>query len=1169
MKSPLYLADANQRQQALDPNASFIVQAPAGSGKTELLVRRYLALLARVAHPEAITAITFTRKAANEMRLRIMQALELAQNTEEPAAGKDNERYYLAKKVLAQDKTLNWNLLSHPNRLRIQTIDSFCQSLIRQMPLLAGVGEKLMPVDHPDYLYRLAAQALLNQLEANLPWQTSLSHLLSHCDNDFQRVENLFVPMLARREQWLDYLLQHQPHLREELEQALFNINQAFVEKLNALISKDLAKELLQLINFSLQQRQLAPLLLQDDLNFWQAASHLVLTESNTWRKQLRKTEGFITTSGIKNKAEQTEVQTLKKHCLNLIAQLSQQDLIKEALIAIKQAPPLHYTDAQWQTLKSLFELLPVLVAHLKIIFQQQQKVDYTEILLAARSALGQAESPSDLALALDYQIQHLLVDEFQDTSITQLHLIEKLISGWEKQDGRTLFLVGDPMQSIYRFRKAEVGLFSQVQQWGIGALQLKPLHLSVNFRSLPGIVDWVNQQFSQLLPTTYDKNQYGTVCFSPASAYSQVQLHSDTVCTYWQQTKDSALAEQAESEQIIKIIQTIRRKKCPSSIAILVRARSHLRSILPALRCASIPYQAIEIDSLAEKSAVCDLLALTRALHHLGDRIAWLALLRSPYCGLSLNELYQITQFNDEKKTFVTIWQQLQQFEKIPLRADTKQRLRRIVLTLQQGLHQQGRLPLPLWIKQTWLALGGPITLSNWEEMDDIHAYLNFLDNKIKQEGDAIDFFKLEDELSHIYTQTTSAISAQAVEVMTIHKAKGLEYDHVILPGLHRHGRPDHSPLLLSSEKVTAQQRKDFLLAPIKACHEEEDLIYNYLFHEEKQKNAAELTRLLYVACTRAKQSLHLLGTFVRDTSGELKSPAPQSLLGQLWPVMTIKPEEILMPASIKTTPALRTQGLLKRLPADWQAPISSQIHQPQEIKSQTYSYQWQLYPERALGIVIHRLLYQISQDGLEKWNGKKIKVAQPMFIGLLAQNGLLAAQIPGALDKLNSCLERTLADPRGRWILSQQHPSAQSEYAITALLNGKLENFIIDRTFVDPHIDSYSQQSDFWLGAAKTSNRSVYTIHEDCESSGNTDKNSIAKSIRWIIDYKTSDYSGNKPEEFLNDAMQQHQQQLNTYAQALLLEKQQTIRCGLYFPLNSLWCEWEFTEVSVAESM
>lgn len=1125
MKPSFHLADTDQRQRALDPQKSFIVQAPAGSGKTELLVRRYLMLLTHVTVPETIIAITFTRKAANEMRLRIIQALELAQK-KEVSTGKETERYQLAQKVLAQNQALSWNLLSNPNRLRILTIDSFCQSLTRQMPLLAGLEEKLTPVDHPEWLYRLAAQELLNQLEDALPWQASLSHLLSHLDNDFQRIENLFIPMLARREQWLDYLIQHQNHLREHLEQTLFNINQAYVEKLNTLVSENFAHELLPLLNFSLQQRHLAPLTRHDDLNFWQAASQLLLTENHGWRKQWRKNEGFPAAHELKNKSAQTEVQAHKKQLLNLTTQLSQQSVLKETLIALKQAPPLHYSDSQWQILQALFELLPVLVAHLKIIFQQQKKVDYTEILLAASAALGQPDNPTDLALALDYQIQHLLVDEFQDTSSTQLGLIEKLTAGWQNQEGRTLFLVGDPMQSIYRFRKAEVGLFLQVQQCGIGSLSLQTLNLSVNFRSLPGIVDWINRQFSQLLVSTQETILQETVSYSPAQAYLQT-THTDVVHTYWQQTDDADLSEQTEAEQIINIIQTIKQQDKSSSIAILVRARSHLRRILPALYRAGIPYQAIEIDSLAEKTAVQDLLSLTRALHHLGDRIAWLALLRSPYCGLSLNDLYKITQYSNKKG--LSIWQQLQQFEDIQLPLSTKQRLRIIVPILEQSFQQQGRLPLPLRVKQTWLALSGPTTLSNWQEMDHIHAYLNFLENKIKLENTALDFFKLGDELKSIYTQTTSSSSTQAVEVMTIHKAKGLEYDHVILPGLHRRGRPEQSPLLLYSEKMLTPSKKDFLLAPIKASHEEHDLIYNYLFIEEKQKNAAELTRLLYVACTRAKQSLHLLGSFIRGENAELKAPASQSLLSYLWSVLNIKSETVLALIGNKNLHNLNPRPLSKRLIINTER--SKTYQQTSVINTQAYAYQWQLHPERIVGSIIHRLLCQISQDGLHHWDSQKIAAAQSIFTRLLAQKGLLASQIPPALVKLNTCLKKTLADPRGRWILSPQHQSPQSEYAITALLNGKLQNLIIDRTFIDSNTKS-----------------------------------------RWIIDYKVTDYQGNKPEEFLRLSRQQHQQQLNHYTQALLLDTEyaaQTLRCGLYFPLTSLWCEWEFTETSVTKTI
>lgn len=167
------------------------------------------------------------------------------------------------------------------------------------------------------------------------------------------------------------------------------------------------------------------------------------------------------------------------------------------------------------------------------------------------------------------------------------------------------------------------------------------------------------------------------------------------------------------------------------------------------------------------------DLLSLTRALHHLGDRIAWFALLHSPYCGLSLSDLYQISQFETADKSLPTLWQQLQHFEEISLNLATKKRLRRIVPVLQQSLYQQGRLPFTDWVKQTWLALGGPTTLLNEEEMDHIQAYFNFLENKIKQQGEALDFFNLDAELAHIYAQTTTPLPSHAVEIMTILKPK------------------------------------------------------------------------------------------------------------------------------------------------------------------------------------------------------------------------------------------------------------------------------------------------------------------------------------------------------------------------------------------------------------
>lgn len=1125
MNTPPVIADAHQRQQALDISLSFIVQAPAGSGKTELLVQRYLALLARVQVPESIIAITFTRKAANEMRLRIIQAL--AQAPSMPlSTHKQVARYQLAQKVLAQDAALRWNLLANPNRLRILTIDSFCQSLTRQMPLLSTLGEKLTPVDNPEFLYRLAVQALLIHLEDKLPWQDALSHLLGHLDNNFQPVEALLCQMLARREQWLSYLCHHRTHLRAQLEQGLCRINQELIARLNQLIPDDLDQELFYCLNFSLQQTHKKPLDKIGDLDFWQAAATLLLTGTNEWRKQLRKNEGFPATSALKNKAEKAQYRAIKKSMCDLILRLSQQPALKEALIDLKEAPPLQYSERQWQTLNALFELLPVLVAHLKIIFQQQQQVDYSEILLAACAALGQSENPSDLALRLDYQIEHLLIDEFQDTSSAQLQLIEKLTAGWQNQDGRTLFLVGDPMQSIYRFRKAEVGLFRQVQKNGIGAIQLYPLSLSVNFRSQAGLVDWVNQSFNRLLAPSAHINP-DAIHFSPLSAYSQATKR-DAVSCYWQTESDALSANQSEAEKIVGIIQQIKQQDPEDTIAILVRARRHLSALLPALNAAAIAYQAIEIDSLAEKSVVQDLLALTRALHHLGDRISWLAVLRSPYCGLSLTDLEKITQFSDENYPALTIWQQLLHFERIPLSDAGKQRLRRIVPVLCDSLRQQGRVPLTGWVKETWLNLGGPTALPNEDAINYIDAFLNFIDKKLVQEGDKLDFFNVDTELRQIYLPTLSK-SAQAVEIMTIHKAKGLEYDHVILPGLHRRGGTEQPPLLLYSEKIDNPEKKDFLLAPLKASHEEQDLIYNYLFQQEKKKNAAELTRLLYVASTRAKKSLHLLANLHCDEKGAIKAPPSHSLLNHLWPVLRIRPDDILSATPVKKTPPLKR--LLRRLRGTWQAPTAPTQDLPwHDAASSPLLYQWQLHPERILGTVIHRLLYQISQEGLAVWDLEKIKAAQGMFAQLLAQNGLLAEHEQSALLKLNTCLQKTLADPRGRWILSPSHQAAESERALTAVLNGKPQYLIIDRSFIDP-----------------------------------------ATKIRWIIDYKTTHYTGNKPTDFLNTQIQRHKPQLETYAHAYSLDPQQsarqTICLGLYFPMTSLWCEWVFKKKSTTE--
>lgn len=159
--------------------------------------------------------------------------------------------------------------------------------------------------------------------------------------------------------------------------------------------------------------------------------------------------------------------------------------------------------------------LLQLAVAQLWLVFAEAGTVDFVEVAQRALLALGTDEAPTELALQLDYVIRHLLVDEFQDTSPLQTRLLARLTAGWQEGDGRTLFVVGDPMQSIYRFRKADVGMFLSVAESGIGGVRLERLRLYRNNRSCSAVIDWINRAFDGLFPPQ-DEVASGAIRYRP-----------------------------------------------------------------------------------------------------------------------------------------------------------------------------------------------------------------------------------------------------------------------------------------------------------------------------------------------------------------------------------------------------------------------------------------------------------------------------------------------------------------------------------------------------------------------------------------------------------------------------------------------------------------------------
>ena len=482
------IIDAKQRAQALNPHQSFIVQAPAGSGKTELLTQRILTLLAEsVNNPEEIIAITFTRKAASEMRERIISSLHMGQQAA-PLEAHKKHTWQLAQKVITKDQKLNWNLINNPNRLRILTIDALSALLNAYTPVLSSLGFKPKIAEDTSLLYRQAGERLLTSLLTDPSKSGAIETVLLHLDNRIPLFLNLCTRLLAKRDQWLAYvLIDKSDHiqLKAILELSLAHIVSDHLNLLESLISDSLWQQIIPAFNHAgnyLQQTNpehpaciLASLTQPlgcglDDFPYWQALAQLLLTQKYEWRKKLDKRQGFATNSDFKQAANQ------------MLADLAENSTLKHGFQMALRCPPDHYGETQWHVLAALLEILPLLAANLKVIMQEQGMIDFTELSLAALRSLGHKDQPTDLTLQLDYQIKHLLIDEYQDTSMTQFELIETLTAGWEDDAEHSIFFVGDPMQSIYRFRNAEVSLFLRTKQYGINQINCHNLTLKVNF---------------------------------------------------------------------------------------------------------------------------------------------------------------------------------------------------------------------------------------------------------------------------------------------------------------------------------------------------------------------------------------------------------------------------------------------------------------------------------------------------------------------------------------------------------------------------------------------------------------------------------------------------------------------------------------------------------------
>jgi ATP-dependent helicase/nuclease subunit A len=1137
------------------------------------------------------------------MRARVLEALEAAARAER-AGDSEHEREVrrLAQAVLAHADARGWHLLEQPQRLNIQTIDALALRIAYQTPLLSRLGGQLNPIDEADALYALAAERTFAHLgDPDLPeLDAALRTMLSLRDAGLLECESLIADMLGKRDQWsllLPGVMQPNPpwhQVREVLEepfqreheQVLAALRQEFLRHPGVLGQ---LLELAQIAHGNGQDQLgvlvgVSELAQMTDVVHWLCICSLLLKSDDDWRQTINARVGFPA------KTHRESAARLE----GLIQQLAKSSTLLDLLCRARKLPPATYSDEEWTTVRSIFVVLRQAMAELRVIFAEKEAIDFAEAGLAAHAAL---QDPGVL-MRMDDRFRHLLVDEFQDTSRPHFQLLRTLLQDWQPGDGRTCFLVGDPMQSIYLFRDAESSLFDQVRKEGLALdgyrYSLTTLQLSTNFRSTPAIVQELNDIFERVL---VEGSEEGVAYASSTSSRIAEPVSTSPLHVHvhpWQKdvnTPESVNA--AVADQVMDVIRThlpaieqAERDGSRYRVAVLVRARPHLVEIMERLSRADIRFRGVKIDLLANRPEILDLLSLLRALLHPADRAAWLSVLRAPWCGLTLPALHAICGDPPDEERSLPVANLLRMHAE-QLDPDSRHRALHVLSILEQAqsAYAHGALAaspasLALWLERTWNALSGPRYLDA-EALANTEAFFSALAEMPPSSFGALDE-SFNRRLEKLFAEPDPLASERCgVQLMTIHAAKGLEFEVVLIPHLQKTAKNDDSPLfrwVVRRQPDTAEE--ELLLAPLGRKVGDQPALYSWVGKKVSNRLRQEERRLLYVACSRAIRELHLFTALERKQDGELCRAREGTLLQAGWDGLEQRVRDALVafthtagtnlvamsaaygPLSatangnsaphrsqangmVSDIAAAAPQQKLRRLPSSAFPEIATpQIATPQIVAPQNAAAQIAARSIRSLdraprvdsqrttgqsssrvarvqGIVLHALLQQAASGN----SGVRPDWSR-LATALLRQHALSPAETSAAQEVILRGLQNAIQDEDGRWLLM---PRASS-------YNERSWTLLADRRMLRQRPDLV-----FFAGATPQAPGSDYL---------------------WIIDYKTAGLAvGEDRELFLTSSRDQYREQLEQYSELFRrmdsASTRREHRLALYHPLLP-WLDW-----------
>lgn len=866
------------------------------------------------------------------------------------------------------------------------------------------------------------------------------------------------------------------------------------------------------------------------------------------------------------------------------------------------------YTEQEWGIVKACFTLLKHAAAELRVVFAEANAADFIEVAQIALSVLkGEDELPVEGALGAADRIRHLLVDEFQDTSRRQHEFLAHLMAAWTEREGRTLFVVGDPLQSIYGFRDADAELFPRVAQLGLEipddqALRLDLVRLTANFRTAEPLVAHINEMFARIFAIddgsglSYEKAETARGDVASAGPLlvveepSRMQLHvefmPETVrsgargFTRERREKARRKREAALEKQIAEIVELIRRhlakieearrKNEKYRVAVLGRARTALEPVARALRDAGIPFRAVDLEELKERPEIIDALALARALLNPEDRVAWLGVLRAPWCGLSLADLHTLTS-GDDAEIVARPVPQLMAERAALLSTEGRAAVERVLRAVKVSRRLRANEPAATtgtWLEQVWRRLGGAHCVDATER-----ANLDLLWKSLDQlpEGEP-DLFgsALDAALEDLMAQPDpGADSNRGVQLMTIHAAKGLEFEVVIVPELQARTASNKQELLSWLERGVVPDDDEeefgpiteFLVAPVQAKGTERGKAKAWVDRIQREREKQETRRLFYVAATRAREELHLFARVSYKTAqnGSLTlAKLEESLLKTAWPALEANIErrfaswcveaaataQPLILDSVAATedanviemPAPPRPTCMRRLPAQFAALPPAQIETPVDDSlvgmGELYERHEGGLRSRLLGKAVHALLEELARIGAaHSAEAPRVALArvEPRIAAQMRASGVEPNQASQIARQAIEIVLEAAGDPNAQWILSP-HADAANEVRWTGVVDGSLRTVQVDRVF---------RAGD----APGTATASLFD------------------STWWIVDYKTAHEEGVDSAAALPELRRVFAPQVEAYGRILrnLFGADVRVCAGLYYPRMRQFDWWK----------